>query len=72
MGKEIKGKSPILLGAKAVVEPFVEEAKKAIVPEELRALSEGIRKVGKDQKKFKKFRVIKSPHSDQSTKKKKQ
>ena len=29
--KSIKGKSPILLGAKAVVEPFVEEAKTAAV-----------------------------------------
>ena len=42
MGKEIKGKSPILLGAKAVVEPSVEEAK-AAVPEELRALLKGFR-----------------------------
>ena len=40
--------------------PLPEEAKKAIVPEELSALSTGIRKVGKDQKKFK---VLKSPHS---------
>jgi len=56
MGIEVKGKSPILLGAKAVVEPFVEEAKKAVVPEELRALSTGIRKIGKglDRSKFKK------------------
>ena len=42
-----------------MVEPFVEEAKKAIVPEELRALSEGIRKVGKDQGKFSKKKNIK-------------
>ena len=41
MGKEIKGKSPILLGAKAVVEPFVEEAKKAIIPEELKVGGRG-------------------------------
>ena len=44
MGKEIKGKSPILLS----------------VSKELEALSEGIKKVSKDQKKF---RVLKSPPS---------
>ena len=54
MGKEIKGKSPILLGAKAVVEPFVEEAKKAIVPEELRALLKGFRPKKKTRSKSRK------------------
>ena len=53
MGKEIKGKSPILLGAKAVVEPSVEEAK-AAVPEELRALLKGFRPKKKTRSKSRK------------------
>ena len=42
-----------------------EEAKKAIVPEELRALSAGIKKVGKDQGKFSKKKKSKHPMAKQ-------
>ena len=51
MGKEIRGKSPILLGS----------ALPRGVSKELKALLEGTRKISKDQRKFSKKKKSKHP-----------